>query len=73
MKMKANKQTVLAVVGGLAAGRLVHELFRGNLLAEYHFILYSLYVVGLGFAAFVARYSWLNKRREQSELREKLQ
>jgi uncharacterized membrane protein YciS (DUF1049 family) len=72
MRAKANKWTALSLFVGLFAARAVHGSFNGNLAAEYHFILYSLYVVGLGFGIFVVQHIWLSHRLEQTELMEKL-
>ena len=72
MRTKANKLTVMGGFGGLFAGWAIHGLFRGNLTAEYHFILYSLYAAGLVFGVFVVQDFWQNHRREQMELLENL-
>ena len=72
MRAKANKLTVLSSFGGLFAGWAIHRLFSGNLTAEYHFILDSLYAVGLVFGVFVVREVWRSYRLEQTELLEKL-
>jgi hypothetical protein len=72
MRAKANKLTVLSGFGGLFAGWAIHGLFRGDLAAEYHFILYSLYAAGLFLGVFVVLEVWQSYRLVQTELLEKL-
>jgi hypothetical protein len=71
MRAKATWTSLSSFVG-LFAGLVIHRLFSGNPDAEYHFILYSLYFVGLACGIFVVRHICLSYRLEQIELLEKL-
>jgi hypothetical protein len=71
MRAKANKWTACGFVGSFA-GWAIHGSLRGNLIAEYHFILYSLYVGFFVFGIFVVRHILQGHRLERAELLEKL-
>jgi hypothetical protein len=72
MRAKANTWTAVSIFVGLFAARAIHGMFGTNLAAEYRFILYALYAIGLGFGIFVVRHILLSHRLKQAELLEKL-